>query len=132
MSQENVEIARRVVAAFDRRDRAAWLALQDEDLEVIPIGDWPEQGISGREAAWDFYTRTLDTFEDSPLTVVNVIDAGADSVLQHHRRRLRGRASGADVVFDYWVVATIRGRKIIRNEWFADRAKALEAVGLSE
>ena len=34
MSQENVETVRQSLEAFDRRDRAAWLALQDQDVEV--------------------------------------------------------------------------------------------------
>jgi ketosteroid isomerase-like protein len=33
---------------------------------------------------------------------------------------------------DYWIVVTIRDGKICRDEWFADRAEALEAAGLSE
>jgi hypothetical protein len=32
----------------------------------------------------------------------------------------------------YWQVATFRNGKILRMEWFADRAEALEAVGLRE
>ena len=39
MSEENVETVRQTLNAFDRRDRAAWLALRDPDCEVIPIGD---------------------------------------------------------------------------------------------
>jgi hypothetical protein len=36
------------------------------------------------------------------------------------------------VQFDYWVVVTLRQGKIVRERWFADRAEALQAAGLSE
>jgi len=55
MSGENVARVRQSLHAFNRRDRAAWIALRDRDLEVVPSGDWPEAGpFRGREAAWDF------------------------------------------------------------------------------
>ena len=37
MSQENVEIVRRVFEAFNRRDIAAFLELLDPDVEWVPI-----------------------------------------------------------------------------------------------
>jgi hypothetical protein len=36
MSQENVELVRRAVDAFNRRDLDAFVALTDDDVEVIP------------------------------------------------------------------------------------------------
>jgi ketosteroid isomerase-like protein len=59
------------------------------------------------------------------------VDAGADKVLVHQRNEVRGRTSGADVELNYWVVVTFREGKILRDHWFADRAEALEAAGLS-
>jgi hypothetical protein len=41
-------------------------------------------------------------------------------------------ASGAGVLFSYWVVATFRDGSAIRVEWFARRAQGLEAAGLRE
>ena len=48
------------------------------------------------------------------------------------RREAQGKTSGASVAWSYWLVTTIRNRKLFRTEWFADRAEALEAVGLRE
>jgi ketosteroid isomerase-like protein len=42
MSEENVEVVRRFLDAFNRGNRAAWLAWLDEDYEITSIGDWPE------------------------------------------------------------------------------------------
>jgi ketosteroid isomerase-like protein len=56
----------------------------------------------------------------------------ADKVLVHWRHDVRGRASGADVEINYWIVVTFREGRIARDQWFADRAEALEAAGLQE
>ena len=132
MSQENVDIARRGLEAFNRGDRDAWLAARHEDYEILPIGDWPDApAIRGREAGWNFYVdvaRTLD-FERADS---DFVDAGADKVLGHQRHGARGRISRADVEVDYWIVTTFRDGRVLRDEWFRDRAEALEAVGLTE
>jgi ketosteroid isomerase-like protein len=133
MSQENVEMMRRWLEAFDRRDRAAWLALRDAESEVIPSGAWPEgEVISGREAAWDFYVQVADAFAPEALGGVEIVEGGPDRLLIHHRSDLRGRASGVAVEIDYWVVVRFRAGRILREEWFADRAEAVQAAGLSE
>jgi ketosteroid isomerase-like protein len=123
---------RQSLDAFDRRDRAAWLALRDPDSEVLPSGGWPEaDAIRGREAAWDFYVEVVEAFERRAYGDAELVDAGADKVLVHQRNEVRGRTSGADVELNYWVVVTFREGKILRDHWFADRAEALEAAGLS-
>jgi ketosteroid isomerase-like protein len=133
MSQENVAILRQNLDAFDRGDRAAWLARRDPDCEVIPAGDWPEAGaVRGREAVWAFYANVTESFEPFDSSDAEVLDAGADRLVLHRATGVRGRASGASVGLDYWVVVTIRDGKICRDEWFADRGEALEAAGLRE
>ena len=132
MSEENVELARQSMEALERRDRTAWLALHDEDYEVVPIRDWPEAGGRGREDAWDGIIEMLDTFQRVPVDNVEVVDAGADKVLVQQRVDLRGAGSGAGVEYASWAVVTIRQGLILRTEFFADRDEALEAAGLSE
>ena len=130
MSEENVELLRQTEEALLRRDRDAWFAIHDEDFEIVPVRDWPEGGVRGREAAWNFHMRILDSFEWEAIEVEHV-DAGADKVLAH-LRSARGVGSGAEVELDQWFVTTVREGKILRLQWFTDRAEALEAAGLSE
>jgi ketosteroid isomerase-like protein len=133
MSQENVEIVRRGLDAFNRRDTAAWQALCDPELENIPTRYWPESDpIRGREAVWDFFIEAQDAWEESSFEYVELIDAGNDKVVADMRREARGKASGASVAWSYWLVVTFRNGKMVRIEWFGDRAEALEAVGLRE
>ena len=130
MSQENVIRAWQALEAFDRRDRAAFLALRDPACEVVPDDRWPEPGvIRGGEAAWDFYLSVAEALGMDSADA-EIVDAGGDKVVGHRAAPARGQASGADVVFSYSVVTTFRDGKIVREQWFADRAEALEAAGL--
>jgi ketosteroid isomerase-like protein len=131
MSQENVELVRQAEEALLRRDRDAWLAIHDEDFEIVAIRDWPETGVRGREAAWNFHMRFVESFESASFEVEHV-DAGADKVLAHLRYEGRGVGSGAQVELDQWFVTTVRQGKILRLQWFVDRAEARAAAGLSE
>jgi ketosteroid isomerase-like protein len=75
---------RRALEALDRRDRTAFLAIHDEDFEVVPIRDFPELGVRGREAAWNYYLEAFDAFDRLPIDEVEVVDAEADKVLVHY------------------------------------------------
>jgi ketosteroid isomerase-like protein len=132
MSQENVEMVRGGFDAFNRGDRTAWLAGLDEDYEIVPSDEWPDaRVIRGGEAGWDFYMDVAKTLSYGRV-YAEFVDAGPDKVLVHQRHEGRGRKSGATVDVDRWLVTTFRERKALRDEWFTDRADALEAAGLSE
>jgi ketosteroid isomerase-like protein len=133
MSQENVEIVRRALDAFNRRDKAAWLAAADPEVENLPAKEWPENAaIRDPDAIWEFYVEAVNAWEEGSFEWGEFIDAGTDTIVANHRREVRGKASGAGVEWSYWVVFTFRHGKVLRVAWFADRAEALEAAGLSE
>jgi ketosteroid isomerase-like protein len=123
---------KRAFDAFFRRDKAAWLALCDPELEIVPVGDWPETDpIRGGEAAWEFLLAADEPWEPGPYQLLEVIDA-EDKVVARQRRDLRGISSGVEVDYDYWVVLTHRAGKALRVEWFADRETALDAAGITD
>ncbi len=133
MSEENLALFREGMDAFNRRDKAAWLALCDPAYENVPPRDWPESApIRGPEAIWDFFLTAQEPWEEGSFEVGEIIDAGHDKVVAEQRAELRGKTSGADVSWSYWHVLTIRDEKIVRSEWFNDRAEALAAAGLRE
>ena len=132
MSQENVERVRESLEAFARRDKAAWYELCDPNLEVVPVGDWPEgEKIQGREAAWDFLVTSDEPWEPGSYEMAEVMD-NDENVVTRLKRDMRGKSSGVGVQYDYWLVVTIRDRKAVRLEWFEKRESALEAAGLRE
>jgi ketosteroid isomerase-like protein len=130
MSEENVELVRQSEGALLRRDRDAWLAIHDEEFEIVPVRDWLEGAVRGREAGWEFQMRILDSFKW--VVEVEHVDAGVDKVLGHLRADLRGAGSGAEVELDQWFVTTVRQGRILRLQWFTDRTDAREAAGLRE
>jgi ketosteroid isomerase-like protein len=133
MSQENVEVVRRSLDAFNRRDRAAWIAVCDPDVENLPPREWPESApVRGAEAIWDFFVEAQGAWEAGSYEWGELSEAGTDKLVVNQRREMRGKASGAGVVWSYWVVFTFRNGRVLRFEWFANREEALEAAGLPE
>jgi ketosteroid isomerase-like protein len=133
MSHQNVESMRRSVDAFERGDKAAWLAEFDPAVEMVPAREWPENApIRGAEALWDFYLEVTAAWEEGSFEFREIIDAGADKLVANSRREARGKASGAGLEFSYWLVTTFCNGKALRVEWFADRDEAVEAAGLRE
>jgi ketosteroid isomerase-like protein len=133
MSGENVESLRQGVEAFDRGDKAAWLATFAPDAVMVPAHEWPENApVRGAEDIWDFYIEATAAWEEGGFELGEIIEAQTDTVVANTRREVRGRSSGAGLAFSYWIVVTFRHGKTIRIEWFSDRVAALEAAGLRE
>jgi ketosteroid isomerase-like protein len=94
MSEENVEIMRRSLDAFNRGDKTAWLAMSDPDAEMVPARDWPESApIRGAEAIWDFYMEVTAAWDEGSFEFGEVIDSGADKIVANNRREALGRRS---------------------------------------
>jgi ketosteroid isomerase-like protein len=70
-------------------------------------------------------------FEEWEQAVDDVIDGG-DYVVALTRQRGQGSASGAVAELEYAQVIKFRGGKVVEVAVYLDRAKALEAAGLSE
>jgi ketosteroid isomerase-like protein len=128
---ENVETMRRSVAAVERSDKNAFAELCHSEIEVVPVGDWPEAKIRGRDAVWDFLLAAGEPWEPGHYELNEVTDGG-DHVAARMQQDLRGKSSGIKVRYDYWVVFSFRDGEISRVEWFEDRDQALEAAGLWE
>jgi ketosteroid isomerase-like protein len=137
MSQENVEIVRRLLDAVDRRDTAAVLARYHPEVEMdfsrSPFADFTGQGHyhglgEVRSAFRDWY----DAWENVGIEVNELVDAG-EQVISVFTYRGRGRVSQVDVEWKRMAgVWTIREGKIVRVVWLRTRDDALEAVGLRE
>ena len=133
MSQENVERWREGLDAFNRRDRAAWLAACDPKVEWSPPAEWPESAtVQGAAAVWDFMIEVNEPWKDGAYEEVELIDAGNDRIAIRMSRPVRGTTSGIDAEFEYWCIATFRDGRVLRLDWFSDRADALEAAGLRD
>ena len=123
---------RRGLDALNRRDKDAFLALCDPSLANVPPRDWPEsEPIRGADSVFDFLAVEAQNAwgaESSSFQYVEFIDAGTNAVVARMEYQAVGKASGAHVAFSYWQSVTFRDGKVLRIEWFGDRAEAIEAA----
>src|SRR5262245_2344009 len=129
MSQENVEVVRRAIEAFNRREiQLDWL---DPGVEWIEDPRFPGaetlHGPAGVERslrkwwdAWEVQARPQD------CTCVG------DQVVVVGHGHFRGGGSDVPVTAEFAGVYDLRDGKIVRFEVLPSRAEALKAVGLSE
>jgi ketosteroid isomerase-like protein len=132
MSQENVEIVRRLTAAWERGDSKAVFALYDPAI-VWESGAGVIPGTyHGHKGVRRFFQEWLEAFETYQAQAEALIDAG-DRVVVGYRGSARGKASGAEVRnWVFWLVYRIGKGLVTHIETFESKADALEAVGLSE
>jgi ketosteroid isomerase-like protein len=133
MSQENVEIVRRAVAAvMDRRDFDAALKDVAPDCEIDAssnLGEW--RGVHrGHDQIRQLWRSWLEPWESSWSEIDEVIDAG-DRVVTCATGHFRGR-DGIEVTAKQSFVWTFRDGVITHVEALNERAEALKAAGLSE
>jgi ketosteroid isomerase-like protein len=136
MSQENVEIARRGVEAWNADDLDAFLADLDPDIEWHPSiepalegGETTYRGHDGARKAWDDYRG--GAWERLTMRIEEIRDLG-DSVLVLAHIDLTARTTGLEFTEEIGSLMTFRGGKVITSQDFLSHAEALEAAGLSE
>jgi ketosteroid isomerase-like protein len=132
MSQENVEIVRRIYASWAPGSSPAASNLLHPNIEWVNPSDALEPGTRTGIDAFTSITEGLDaTIRDFRMDVERFIDAGPRVVVIATMRG-RGSASGIEIKRRHGSVWTIRAGKAVRFEWFYEPEDALEAVGLSE
>jgi ketosteroid isomerase-like protein len=87
MSQENVEIVRKVVEAWNAGDMDGVRDLHDPEVIVRSAKEWPEPGpYVGREAAMREFEQNRETWDSDRLEPIgDFVDAG-DRVLMRRSR----------------------------------------------
>jgi ketosteroid isomerase-like protein len=133
MSQENVEIIRGAVEAFDAGDLDRWLSFFDPEIEWRTSAEDPDAATHrGHEALRRYVEQWQDSFEGLRADVEEYTDVGDDRVFIWARWIGRGRASGLDAEWWLAIIYALRNGKCVRAEEYFDRVEALEAVGLAE
>ena len=136
MSQENVEIVRRIYEAVDAGDADAVLSLYDPQVELdfsaSPFREVLERSVyRGFDGMREFIGERFDVLDDPTDHCDELIDAG-DAVISVVTSRGRGRASGAPVARVHYGIWSFGAGKVKRVAWYGTRREALAAAGAWE
>jgi ketosteroid isomerase-like protein len=136
MSQENVELSRALIEAFNAHDVEAMVRFVHPEIEWLPaieaeVAGEPEV-YRGPDAVREYFTRVIPEYwEDYRFDITDSRDLG-DQVLLVGRFHARGTSSGAETSFEGAAVHHWLEGKCLRADTYTSTDAALEAVGLSE
>ena len=131
MSQENVEIVKTSIDAYNREDWDAFFKDFAPGFEMDfsrAVGPW--RGVFGLDQNRRVVGEFRETWESARLEPHEFIEAG-DLVVVPGTQHVKGRG-GIEVAARGAFVWTIRNGAIERMVMYQSRQDALEAVGLSE
>jgi ketosteroid isomerase-like protein len=127
MSEQNVELVRRIYDIWGREESARDLIA--EDVEYVNPSYAVETGTrQGRKS----FSVVRDTYEDFNVRVERFIDAGGDDVVVLARYTGTGSGSGVQLEGEHGYIWTVRVGQAVRFRWFQSHREALDAAGLSE
>ncbi len=131
MSQENVDVARQAIDAYNRRDLEAMRVVNDPGVELdwSASRGWVAGVYRGTDNVMAFFADYMDAFQEILIEPADFIDAGA-SVVVPNLSRSRGR-DGIEVLARSTFVFTLRDRKVVRLRLYQETEEALRAVGLA-
>ena len=123
MSEENVELVRRIYEAWEREESARDFIA--EDIEYVNPSYAVEPGTRrGRKS----FRVIRDTYEDFQIQVERYVDAGEEVVVLA-QYKASGQGSGVPVSGEHGYVWTVRDGQAVRFQWFQSHREALEAAG---
>ena len=128
MSQENVELARNAVAAFNRRDVPALVELTTDDFKWVTWTGTVESTVYDGAEGLAVYFQDADIWKVLDLDAQEFRDLG-DKVLVVGMFHARGGGSGAEVRAPYYSAFFVSEGKLARVLSFRTEAEALEPSG---
>ena len=135
MSQENVEIFKRAIDAYNRRDVEALLETLDPEVEwhsalMIPLGG-KAAVYRGHEGIRKLFRDLDEVLDEWQAEFPQIRDLG-DWVVAIGCVRTRGRGSGAETESPLASVSAIKNGKAVEVRTYLDPQEALKAAGLRE
>ena len=130
MSQQNVDLARKGIEAWNQRDADLWLTYASPEIEWIPAGPAAvEQAVySGYEDAARGLAAVWDAWEVFEFVEGEMRDLG-DSVLWLGHVKMRGASSHVELDQEFALHSVVRDGRLIRVKAFLSWQDALEEAG---
>ena len=130
MSRENVEIARRVIDASNRKDWDAVVADLHPDVEIDDRDIPDAHRYRGHALYRKWVSVWNDAWEDWRMEDLEVVPAPPDKVVALFRMVVRGKGSGLEIDRDDAMLLSFRDGRVSGIGYYADQQQALEAAGL--
>jgi ketosteroid isomerase-like protein len=130
MSEENVERLRAVYSEWAQGNFRAGRDLFADDFVFEPMSDGVNAYV-GPEATADHMRDFLAQWSEYRIEAQEFAEVG-DAVLVTERQYGKGKNSGIETEMTFYAAWTFRDGLVVRARWETDRARALEAAGLSE
>jgi ketosteroid isomerase-like protein len=148
MSQENVEVVKRVAEAWNRDDLDAFIDLLDPEVEWYPAsgasfegresassqlaalwigGTVVRHGHAGVRKGWESYSG--ERVESLEVRLDEIRDLG-ESVLALGEMKISGQTSRLELTSEIALLCTFRYGRIVTGQDFMSHAEGLEAAGL--
>jgi ketosteroid isomerase-like protein len=133
MSEANVEIAKKVVDAFNRRDVEGFFALAASDFQWFPAmaGAVEGSGYRGRDGIEKYLVDIGDAWEEYRVLAEEFRDLDG-RVLMLGRIEGRGRGSHAWIDSPTGTIFEFLNGKMSYLRTYLDHGEALRAAGLTE
>jgi ketosteroid isomerase-like protein len=133
MSQENVEVVRKSIDAFNRGDLDAWLGCLSPEVawESLPLVGFRDV-YRGRAEAREWVEQLIEDFEEVHLEIEEITALSDDRVFFGYTQIGRGRGSGLLGELRGWAILWLAKGLITRRQVFWTRDEAVEAAGLAE
>jgi ketosteroid isomerase-like protein len=133
MSQQNVELVRKLLEVYNERTFVENTDLIDPDvvwdMSRVQLPD--ADSYTGRSEFRSFVEAWEEGFASEHMEAKEIVDAGDRVVVMVHHRG-RGKSSGIEVNQTFAMVWTFRAGRVVRMEMYPTRADALEAAGVFE
>ncbi len=131
MSEENVELVRRVYEAARNDPDAAYASLHPE-VEFHTYVESPAAGVyRGRDAVRKYNDDLFEQFESVRVEVEELVDAGERVVVVSTQHAVP-KGGHQEINVRMTEVWTIRDDLLAERHSYSTRAEALEAAGLRE
>ncbi len=134
MSRENVELVRRMIAAYNAGALDAMVSFYAPNVVAIPDASrFPEAGVLHGPDEWRAFLKEISMAWVTPHYGTSDLFALDDGrVLHRGDWGGQGVPSGIELASGITGIYTIRDGQISRVEFFFDHDQALKAVGLAE
>jgi ketosteroid isomerase-like protein len=132
MTEDPIEVVRRLADAVNRRDRAAGFGCMTADVKWHATGELLDQKLhyQGRDEVWGYLGSLDESFADLRVEL-DSIEAVGRLFVARVRLHGTGRASGADAEFEFSSVAQFREGRIARVSNYTDHDEALNDARLT-